>query len=538
MSAVVLLCTAPSIECYAADYAYITNSGQDAISVINTSDNSVTATITNNVGNTPFGVVITPDGNYVYVTNQLEDTVTVISTADNSVKSTIDVDAAPSGLDITPDGNYIYVANKNSDTVSVIDTSNNTVVYTITNNVGADPFGVAVTPDGDYVYVTNQSQDAVTVINTSTKTAEPPFIDVDAFPSGLAVTPDGNYIYVANKNSDTVSVIDTSNNSVTATITNNVGADPFGVVVTPDGNYVYVTNQSQGAVTVISTSNNSVQSTIDNVGKDTTGIDITPDGNYVYVANQGENTVSVIRTSDNTLVDTIAVGNAPIALGKFMGTIPMDSDNGDDSEDDSDDDDDGGGGCFIATAAFGSYMESHVKILRDFRDVYLLTNRAGQSFVRLYYKYSPPVADFIADHEGLKTVVRYALYPLVGLSYVALHTTATQQTSTPSISSTLEPNCSDTTNESLKRKGLFKSDERDFVKNQALVKFKIEISHEAIEKIAEESGLTIIKRVSPPNLYLMEASDNTTVEEIMKRLSEYEQVEYSEPNYIYKIPME
>jgi hypothetical protein len=87
----------------------------------------------------------------------------------------------------------------------------------------------------------------------------------------------------------------------------------------------------------------------------------------------------------------------------------------------------GSGGCFIATAAFGSYISPHVKILRDFRDACLLTNRAGQGFVRLYYKYSPPMADFIADHEGLKTVVRYALYPLVRLSYIALHTTPAQQ---------------------------------------------------------------------------------------------------------------
>ena len=87
----------------------------------------------------------------------------------------------------------------------------------------------------------------------------------------------------------------------------------------------------------------------------------------------------------------------------------------------------GGGGCFIATAAFGSYMEPHVKVLRDFRDACLLTNRAGQVFVKLYYKYSTPVADFIADHEGLKAAVRCALYPAVGLSYIALHTTPAQQ---------------------------------------------------------------------------------------------------------------
>jgi hypothetical protein len=34
----------------------------------------------------------------------------------------------------------------------------------------------------------------------------------------------------------------------------------------------------------------------------------------------------------------------------------------------------GGGGCFIATAAFGSYVEPNVKLLRDFRDHYLLTS--------------------------------------------------------------------------------------------------------------------------------------------------------------------
>ncbi len=248
-----------------------------------------------------------------------------------------------------------------------------------------------------------------------------------------------DYAYITNSGQDDISVINTSDNSVTATITNNVGNTPFGVVVTPDGKYVYVTNQSQGAVTVISASDNTVKSTIDNVGTGPTGIDITPDGKYVYVANQGEKTVSVIRTSDNTVTTTITVGNAPIALGKFIGTISIDSGDGDDSGDNSDGDDDGDdsgdildgddddGGCFIATAAFGSYMEPHVKILRDFRDACLLTNRAGQGFVKLYYKYSPPVADYIAEHGTLKAAVRCGLYPLVGLSYVALHTTPAQQ---------------------------------------------------------------------------------------------------------------
>lgn len=80
----------------------------------------------------------------------------------------------------------------------------------------------------------------------------------------------------------------------------------------------------------------------------------------------------------------------------------------------------GGGGCFIATAAYGSLIESHVKILRKFRDRFLITNIIGRSFVNFYYKYSPPLADFIAKHDNLRMMVRITLFPLVGISWIVL----------------------------------------------------------------------------------------------------------------------
>jgi len=80
----------------------------------------------------------------------------------------------------------------------------------------------------------------------------------------------------------------------------------------------------------------------------------------------------------------------------------------------------GGGACFIATAAYGSYMESHVKVLRDFRDRFLLTNTVGKVFVDLYYTYSPPVADFISNHNNLRLVIRWSLLPIVGTSCITL----------------------------------------------------------------------------------------------------------------------
>jgi hypothetical protein len=80
----------------------------------------------------------------------------------------------------------------------------------------------------------------------------------------------------------------------------------------------------------------------------------------------------------------------------------------------------GGSGCFIATAAFGSYFDPYVKILRDFRDIFLLTNSAGKAFVDFYYRTSPPVAQFIAKNEFLKGAVRIGLMPVVGFSALSL----------------------------------------------------------------------------------------------------------------------
>ena len=75
--------------------------------------------------------------------------------------------------------------------------------------------------------------------------------------------------------------------------------------------------------------------------------------------------------------------------------------------------------CFIATAGFGE-ATGEVGILCDFRDQCLKTNPLGRMFVKAYYTVSPPIADFIAEHETLKEATRVALKPLVAVAVYAL----------------------------------------------------------------------------------------------------------------------
>jgi hypothetical protein len=83
--------------------------------------------------------------------------------------------------------------------------------------------------------------------------------------------------------------------------------------------------------------------------------------------------------------------------------------------------------CFIATAAYGTPMIDQIQVLRDFRDQYLMKNPAGRWFVSNYYRYSPPLARFIAHHDSLRALVRFVLTPIIWLTTLFMNTTLLQK---------------------------------------------------------------------------------------------------------------
>jgi YVTN family beta-propeller protein len=107
-----------------------------------------------------------PTGPYAYITNSRDNNVSVIDTVTNVVIATVDVGYSPWGVAVNPAGTKAYVTNSGSDSVSVIDITTNTVTAAV--NVESSPLGVAINPAGTKVYVTNGGSGTVSVIDTET----------------------------------------------------------------------------------------------------------------------------------------------------------------------------------------------------------------------------------------------------------------------------------------------------------------------------------------------------------------------------------
>ncbi|RDH77771.1 hypothetical protein DVS77_15555 [Mycolicibacterium moriokaense] len=275
--------------------AYVTNAGSGTVTIIDTMTyQPILQPVA--VGDSPFGVAASVDGNYVYVGHGLAGPATVtvfdVDFANTPVIATPQVGDAPIAVTYSPDRSGIYVANYLSDSVSVIDPVTNTVVNAPIP-VGAMPSALASSPDGTRVYVANNGDGTVSVIDTNTNTVTGSPIDVGGDPVALAVSPDGTHVYVAHATGDTVSVIDTDTGAVRSI---QVGLSPAGIAFSLDGSLAYVTNSGENTVSLIDTATENVVGAPIAVGEHPVGVAVAPDGT-VFVVNQDSNTVSVLTAS-------------------------------------------------------------------------------------------------------------------------------------------------------------------------------------------------------------------------------------------------
>lgn len=291
---------------FSANFAYVSNSSSNSVSVVDRDTQMTIATIP--VGTNPEGLVLTPDGAFVYVANGGNNNVSVISTQTMSVVHTVNVGASPGAVAITPDGKHVYVACFGSSTISVIDTTLNPPAVTATIPSIISGQFIAFTPNGATAYVAASTR--VYVIDTSSNMVTHTF--TSGFTNASVVAISGNLAYV-NETNAIMTVINTQSLMVGPTFSG--FATPRGIAISPDGKTLYVGNLTASTVSVVNTTTNppSIVHTITGLHFPT-GIALTSDGAKLWVANLAPASVSVVDTSSFVVSSPITVGAGPISI--------------------------------------------------------------------------------------------------------------------------------------------------------------------------------------------------------------------------------
>ena len=240
---------------------------------IDTATQTVVAKV--EVGRHPAHVVLTPDGRFAYVTNGGDNTVSVIDVAGRQVVATVPVGTFPHGIRISPDGKQGYVANLKGGTVSVIDIETRKELAQIP--VGKGPAQVGFTPDGRLAFASLSAEDKVAVIDPATRSVIRK-VSVGTVPIQIYSTPDSRELLVANqgarsKPGKTVSVIDLETFKTAKPI--QTGPGTHGVAVDREGRYAYITNTYANSVSVLDVKERKIVATVV-VGKGPNGISVTP----------------------------------------------------------------------------------------------------------------------------------------------------------------------------------------------------------------------------------------------------------------------
>jgi len=289
----------------------VANNGNNTVSVIDASTNSVIATIAVGVG--AKGVSVNPVTRLAYVTNVSDNTVSVIDIVTNTVVNTIALPtASPTGVAVDTANNKVFISNNyTNDGVDVINAAAGNSVSTVLFG-GAYALGVAVNPNINRTYSNDWGDLYVIDTVTNSLVGGPLAVGGDTSPFGIAVNPLTNRVYLTwFTSTGTVYVIDGVSNSLITTVA--VGMDPTGVGIHSTANKAYVANSGTNNVSVIDLVGNTVIATI-NVGTTPEGLAVDPGANRAYVANSGSGTISVIDTTTDTVIATITVGTSPMGV--------------------------------------------------------------------------------------------------------------------------------------------------------------------------------------------------------------------------------
>ncbi len=318
---------------------YVTNQGDNTVSVIDDSTGRMTATIS--VGRNPTAVAVDPKLRRVFVANHGAGSVSVIDATTNQVTATIATGVRPSDIVADPVTDRLYVADgdevrygNTSGTVRAIDgRSGRVVVAAPVDGLGSVIGGLAVDPSTNSVYVPYAVRSNPPVIlmldGTTLRTlagnggSTAIYRGTAAGSFGVAVDPVTHRVFATSPTGFPVAIFDGTSPAAfgRAPVTADVGASPVGVTVDPTTGTAYVAQSGRywgraadrDAVSVLDEATGRVVASV-NVGMEPWGIAVDPGNHLVYVANHLGHSVTVIAGVNRPAAAAPAPGEHPRSL--------------------------------------------------------------------------------------------------------------------------------------------------------------------------------------------------------------------------------
>ncbi len=294
---------------------------KDDRSVMFIDDDSGEIVKTLSVGLNPHEAVVSPDGRVAYVSNAGDNTISVINLDSRQVVTSISDQhwRFPHGLEITHDGKYLWVAATQSHGVWIFERDASNITWhelvTVVPTQHRMSHMVHLSPDGGRAYVPNIEGGVLTVFDTM-KMEVINQVRVGPGPEGVAIHPLEGTIYLANQGDDSLYVIDDRDLQRRHAL--KIGSTPVRASFTHDGELVLVSNRLSHDISVIA--HRWERATVARqpweikripVGRWPGQIVMAPDGNRAWVTNNKTNDISEIDLGSLTEVRRIPAGVHP-----------------------------------------------------------------------------------------------------------------------------------------------------------------------------------------------------------------------------------
>lgn len=333
--------------------AYVANSGDGTVSVVDLVSLSVRATIS--VGAGPASVRAHPTRKEIWGVSSSGGYAWILDTQTNQVVARIPVGAAPYSLDFSPDGQRAYVAASGADMLTAIDCDSRKVIATA--KTGRAPWNVRPSDDGNFVAVANRDDATLEIFNAEdlapgpkvpvaaqpaqiviSKDSSTAFVEalgtnqisvvdlkrglllgnlpLPGKPSQMLLKPDGGELYVLVPEAHELVIINTWTHEVVETVV--VGSLPMRGAISSDGAMLYIADAAAGHILALETAYRSLQNADAPVivGSRPGPSELVPGGDLLVTVDEGSNDLAVVRIRNNvlTLVTLVPVGPAPSDL--------------------------------------------------------------------------------------------------------------------------------------------------------------------------------------------------------------------------------